>query len=77
MRSARSDIISSLLAVATVGRQGKRLPVSGGNVKSPADGEDDKNDTESAVCQIDHHRFAAFLNFLSVVRPVKNKFVYS
>jgi len=26
---------------------------------SPADGEDDKNDTESAVCQIDHHRFAA------------------
>jgi len=28
---------------------------------SPADCEDDKNDTESAVCQIDHHRFAAFL----------------
>jgi len=35
---------------------------------SPADGEDDKNDIESAVCQIDHHRFAAFLNFL-VRRP--------
>jgi hypothetical protein len=30
---------------------------------SPADREDDKNDTESAVCQIDHHRFAAFPKF--------------
>jgi hypothetical protein len=35
---------------------------------SPAIGEDDKNDTESAACQIDDHRFVAFLNFL-VRRP--------
>jgi hypothetical protein len=62
MRSARSDIISFLLAVPTVLRQGKRGQLSGVPM-SPADCEDDKNDTESAVCQIDHHRFAAFLNF--------------
>src|SRR5437764_2549604 len=67
MRSARSDIISSLLAVPTVLRQGKRGQFSGVPM-SPADCEDDKNDTESAVCQIDHHRFAACLNFL-VRRP--------
>jgi hypothetical protein len=35
---------------------------------SPAIGEDDKNDIESAACQIDYHRFVAFLNFL-VRRP--------
>jgi hypothetical protein len=35
---------------------------------SPAIDEDDKNDTESAACQIDRHRFVAFLNFL-VRRP--------
>src|SRR5438477_6890893 len=66
MRSDRSDIISFLLAVPTVLRQGKRGQFSGVPM-SPADCEDDKNDTESAVCQIDH-RFAACLNFL-VRRP--------
>jgi hypothetical protein len=35
---------------------------------SPAIGEDDKNDTETAVCQTNHHRFVALLNFL-VRRP--------
>ena len=67
MRSARSDIISSLLRVPTALRQGKRGQLSGVPM-SPPIGEDDKNDTESAVCQIDDHRFVAFLNFL-VRRP--------
>ena len=55
MRSARSDIISSLLRVPTALRQGKRGQLSGVPI-SPPIGEDDKNDTESAVCQIDDHR---------------------
>jgi hypothetical protein len=56
--------------------KGKRGQFSGVPMSS-AIGEDDKNDIESAACQIDDHRFVAFLNFL-VRRPVKNKVtVYS
>jgi hypothetical protein len=47
--------------------KGKRGQFSGVPMSS-AIGEDDKNDIESAACQIDHHRFVAFLNFL-VRRP--------
>jgi len=56
-----------MLRVPTALRQGKRgqfyaIPMP------PAIGEDDKNGPESAVCQIDNHRFVAYLNFL-VRRP--------
>jgi hypothetical protein len=53
--------------VPTALRQGKRRQFSG-VAMSPAIGEDDKNDIESAACQIDDYRFVAFLNFL-VRRP--------
>jgi len=47
-----------LLRVLTALRQGKRGQFSGVPM-SPPIGEDDKNDIESAACQIDHHRFVA------------------
>ena len=56
-----------MLRVPTALRQGKRGQLSGVPM-SPPIGEDDKSGPESAVCQINNHRFVAFLNFL-VRRP--------